>query len=229
MPTYAGHRYYILFIDDYTRYTSVWVLPDKKSKTCTSAYQSFRARVDSMGYEAKRFRCDNGRGEYGNKTFRQVLTARGTTYKLCPPYAHQKNGVAERMIQTFTEKARSMMIDSQAPLVYWGEPVNTAVYLHQRSPNEGLKKRDNCDGYQAPYPTPYEMLQAFGKPTHDNDGNEISYKAPLYHLRRISSCASRLIPTPPRHGKFSTRSKPCMMVGYVHNSTTLCRIWDPAF
>jgi len=182
-----------------------------------------------MGYEAKRFRCDNGRGEYGNKTFRQVLTARGTTYKLCPPYAHQKNGVAERMIQTFTEKARSMMIDSQAPLVYWGEPVNTAVYLHQRSPNEGLKKRDNCDGYQAPYPTPYEMLQAFGKPTHDNDGNEISYKAPLYHLRRISSCASRLIPTPPRHGKFSTRSKPCMMVGYVHNSTTLCRIWDPAF
>jgi len=43
MPTTAGHRYYILFIDDYTRYTSVWVLPDKESKTCTSAYQSFQA------------------------------------------------------------------------------------------------------------------------------------------------------------------------------------------
>jgi len=42
-PTSAGHRYYILFIDYYTRYTSVWVLPDKKSKTCTSAYQSFQA------------------------------------------------------------------------------------------------------------------------------------------------------------------------------------------
>jgi len=34
-PTSAGHRYYILFINDYTRYTSVWVLPDKKSNTCT--------------------------------------------------------------------------------------------------------------------------------------------------------------------------------------------------
>ena len=39
-PTSASHRYYILFIDDYTRYTFVWVLPDKKSKTCISAYHT---------------------------------------------------------------------------------------------------------------------------------------------------------------------------------------------
>jgi len=131
-PTSAGHRYYIIFIDDYTRYTSVCVLPDKKSKKCTSAYQSFQAPVDSMGYEVKRFRCDNGRGEYdNNNTFRLVHAARGTTYEPCPPYAHHKNRVAEHMIQTITEKAQSMMIDSQAPLVFWREAVNTAVYLHQ--------------------------------------------------------------------------------------------------
>jgi len=40
MPTSAGPRYYILFIDDYTRCTFVWVLPDKKSKTCTTAYDT---------------------------------------------------------------------------------------------------------------------------------------------------------------------------------------------
>jgi len=37
-PNSASHRYYILFIDDYTRYTFVWILQDKKSTTCTSAY-----------------------------------------------------------------------------------------------------------------------------------------------------------------------------------------------
>jgi len=116
--TSAGHRYYILFIDDYTHYTSDWVPSDKKSKTCTSAYQSFQARVDSMGNAVKRFRCDNSHGECDNKTFRLVLAAHGTTYEPCPPYAHHKNGVAEGMIQTITEKARSMMIDSQAPLVF---------------------------------------------------------------------------------------------------------------
>jgi hypothetical protein len=182
-----------------------------------------------MGYEVKPYRCDKGRGEYDNKTFRQVLAARGTTYAPCPPYAHQENGVAEHMIQTITEKARSMTIDSQAPLVFWGEAVNTAVYLHQRTPNEGLTKRHDHNGYQAPYPTPYEMLQAFGKPTHDNDGKEISYKAPLHHLRRFGWYTSRLIPEPQRDGKFSARSQTCMMVGYVYDSTTLWRIWDPAF
>jgi len=99
-----------------------------------------------MEYKVKRFQCDNGCGEYDNKTFRQVLAARGTIYTPCPPYAQHKNGVAERMIQTITEKARSMMIDSQAPLVFWGEAVNTAVYLHQRTPNEDLTKRDDRDG-----------------------------------------------------------------------------------
>jgi hypothetical protein len=133
------------------------------------------------------------------------------------------------MIQAITAKARSMMIDSQAPLVFWGEAVNTAVYLHQRTPNKGVTKRDDRDGYQAPYPTPYEMLQAFGKPTQDTDGNEISYKAPLHHIRQLDCYASRLIPVPQRHGKVSPRYKPCMMVGYVHDSTTLWTIWDPPF
>jgi hypothetical protein len=84
-----------------------------------------------MGYEVKRFRCDNGHGEYDNKTFRLVLAACGTIYEPCPPYAHHKNGMAEHMIQTITEKSCSMIIDSQAPVVFSGEAVNTTVYLHQ--------------------------------------------------------------------------------------------------
>jgi hypothetical protein len=67
MPTSAGHRNNILFIDDYIRYTSVLVIPDKKSKTCTSAYQSFQTQGDYMRYEVKRFRCDTGRREYNNQ------------------------------------------------------------------------------------------------------------------------------------------------------------------
>jgi hypothetical protein len=59
-----------------------------------------------------------------------------------------------------------MMIDSQEPHILWGETVNAAVYLHQRTPNEGLTNRDDRIGYHAPYPTPYEMLQAYGKPFH---------------------------------------------------------------
>ena len=72
------------------------------------------------------------------------------------------------MIQKITEKARAMMLDSQAPIVFWGGAVNTAAYLHQRTPNEGLRRE------QRQYLTPYEMLHAHGKPISDSDGNEIS-------------------------------------------------------
>jgi len=111
-----------------------------------------------MGYEIKRFRSKNGQGEYDNTTLQYVLVAHVTTYKLCPPHAHHNNRVAERMIRTITEKARAMIIDSQAPVQFWGEAVNTAVNLHQRSPNEGLKVKNVRDGYQAPYETPYKIL-----------------------------------------------------------------------
>jgi hypothetical protein len=85
--TLGDNQYYILFIDHYTRCTSGWLLRNKQSKTCTSVNQSFQARVDSMGYEFKRFWCDNRWGEYDNKTFRYGLVACGTTYEQDLPYA----------------------------------------------------------------------------------------------------------------------------------------------
>jgi hypothetical protein len=66
-----------------------------------------------MGYEIKRLQCVNEQGEYDNNIFRYVP---GTTYEPCPPYANHENGVVKRMIRTITEKARAMMIDSQAPV-----------------------------------------------------------------------------------------------------------------
>jgi len=59
-PTFGDNRYYILLIDDCTRYTDGWLLPNRRAESCTSAYQSFQARVDPMGYEIKRLWCDNG-------------------------------------------------------------------------------------------------------------------------------------------------------------------------
>jgi hypothetical protein len=76
------------------------------------------------------------------------------------------------MFHTINEKAPAMMIDSQAPIRFWGETFYTAVYLRQRSPNEGVKRNDR-DGCQQQYEMPYEMLQECGSPTHDVGGNEM--------------------------------------------------------
>jgi len=228
-PTLRDNWYYVLLIDDYTRYTSVWLLPNKKCETCTCTNLSFQAQVDSMGYKLKEFRCRIARGEYDNKTFQYILAAGGTTYKPCPPYAHHENSVAKHVVQTITEMAWAMMIDSQAPIQFWGEAVNAAVYLHQWSPNEGLKRND-CDGLHAPHEMPHEMLHGFGKLTHNADGNESSYQVSLHNIRLFGSYTSGLIPKAERHqGMFGTRSKPCMMVGYTHDAKMMWRIWDSEF
>jgi hypothetical protein len=71
------------------------------------------------------------------------------------------------MIRTITEKARAMILDSQAPLKFWGEAVNPAVYLDYCMLNNGLTERDYCNGVKAPYDMPYTMLHSYGKPEFD--------------------------------------------------------------
>jgi len=74
------------------------------------------------------------------------------------------------------------------------------------------------------------MLHGFGKPMHNAEGNKIFYQASLHNLRRFGCYASRLNPEVQRcQGKLGPRSKPCIVVGYTHDSKTLWRIWDPQF
>jgi len=99
---FTSHRYYIVFINDHTPYTFVWVVLEKMTETCIAAYQSSYARVDLKGYKVKRFRCDNSNGQHDNETSRLVLTARGTTYEHCPPNVYYKAGVPEHVIPSIT-------------------------------------------------------------------------------------------------------------------------------
>jgi hypothetical protein len=72
-PSAGGAQYFIVYIDDYSRHAEITVLPDKRAETCTAAFQWFQAKVDGWGYDIRRFRSDNGSGEYNNKTFCGIL------------------------------------------------------------------------------------------------------------------------------------------------------------
>ena len=45
----GGASHFIVFIDDYTRYTTVYFLENKRSGTCVSVFQHFQAKLDSWG------------------------------------------------------------------------------------------------------------------------------------------------------------------------------------
>ena len=154
-----------------------------------------------------------------------------TTYEPCPPYAHCKRIVLPNgSLESSPEKKSLGSRRCAGSSGVLGEAVNIANCLLRMTPNNGLIKRDDRDGYKAPYDSPHEMLHAYGKPKRDAEGKDISYKAPTHHLRRLGCHASKLIPEAQRSSKFGPKSKlGCMMVRDMHDSTTTWRIWNPEF
>jgi len=77
------------------------------------------------------------------------------------------------------------------------------------------------------------MLQSYGnpelgKPHDDPTHKQINYKALLHHLYQFGCYGHSLISEKQTTDqKLKESAKPCMMVSYVHDSTTLWRIFDP--
>jgi len=96
-----------------------------------------------------------------------------------------------------------MMLDANVPIAFWPEAIRMACYLHRRSPTSNLT--DNRSPYEALYGT---ILK-------------------IGHSRRFGCRLYKHIPPAQRmEKKFGNRSSMCMMLGYVHNTTKIWRIWD---
>jgi hypothetical protein len=93
----------------------------------------------------------------------------------------------------------------------------TAAYLHRRTPSRALGSK-----------TPWELLHSHIR--KKNGDAEPVGPPPIHHLRRFGCLVHKRIPEEQRTDKkLGDRSKHAMMVGYVHNSTSMWRIWDPDF
>jgi hypothetical protein len=54
------------------------------------------------------------------------------------PYTQQQNEVAERRNQTLLEMVRSMMVQANLPITFWGDALLTAVYILNRVPSKSV-------------------------------------------------------------------------------------------
>lgn len=126
----GGARYFITFIDDYSRYTFVYFL-----KTRDQVFEIFKDFVTFVEKQcekkSKTIRSDNGR-EYLSREFEYFLTANGIKRQLSVAYTPQQNGVAERANRTLVEMARSMLVHSDMDKSFWAEAIRTAAYSRNR-------------------------------------------------------------------------------------------------
>lgn len=132
--TPGGNQYFILFIDDYTRYISVKLMKNKSS--VKQQIMNYCNLVHTQhGRWPKAIHSDNTAEYEGTRNW---LDERGIELKTSAPYSPQQNGVSERMNWTLPDLARAMRIEKRLPETLWGEAVLHAAWIRNRSPTATL-------------------------------------------------------------------------------------------
>ncbi|KAG9449432.1 hypothetical protein H6P81_009397 [Aristolochia fimbriata] len=105
-----GQKYFITFIDDYSRYMYLYMLHTKNE--ALDAFKVFKAEVEKQsGKQIKIVRTDRGGEYYGRYTesgqaqgpFARFLQDNGIVPQYTMPGSPDQNGVAERRIQTLLD------------------------------------------------------------------------------------------------------------------------------
>ncbi len=214
VPSLGGSRYFVTFIDDFSRWTSLYTMIAKlETFDCSKKYHAHAerhtgAKIGSVNVirrsrktaeELKALRTDNG-GEYLSNAFKSYLQQHGIQHQLTVTYTPQQNGVAERMNRTLVDCVRSLLQTAKLEKKFWAEALSTAVYVRNRVTSSSLPRNI----------TPYHLWKG--------NSPDLSY------FRVFGSKCWYVVPKN-KVRKLDARSKEGLMMGYSSQSKGY-KIWD---
>ncbi|CAI5527302.1 unnamed protein product [Closterium sp. Naga37s-1] len=125
-------RYFLLVVDDYTRYTTIFPLrtkgevPDVLIPWIRAARLQLRERFGT-DFPVLRLHSDRG-GEFASDFLRDFCRGKGIRQTFTLPASPQQNGIAERRIGLVMEVARTSMVRAAAPHFLWPFAVRYAAH-----------------------------------------------------------------------------------------------------
>ena len=189
LPVQSRHhaRYWITFIDDYSRY---WVVyPLKQKNGAFSAFKSFVALAENqLNCKVKVIRDDKG-GEYVSTEWKDFCTARGIQRQHTVRAEPHQNGVAERANHMLIEGIISLLNESKLPSSFWWDALATFVHVYNRSSTSA-----NSDSI-----TPFELWH--------------KSKPDISHFR-IFSCTSFIHIKKDKRKQLQSHTQKCVFIGY---------------
>ncbi|CAI7779827.1 unnamed protein product [Closterium sp. NIES-54] len=138
-----GHeRYFLLVVDDYSRYTTVFPLRRKGEVTEVLIDWMRGARrqlSESFGSDLPVLRLHSDRGgEFSSDLLRAFNRAEGIRQTFTLPASPVQNGIAERRIGMVMDVARTSMIHAAAPHFLWSFAVQYAAHQINLQPRVSL-------------------------------------------------------------------------------------------
>ena len=185
--SFTGFKYFISFVDDYSRYAWFYPLKNRSAAEVESVLKLFLQEVKLRHKgEVKVLRTDNAK-EFVSVLYESALKESNIVHELTPPYTPEYNGIAERINRTIVESIRSLLFQSGLSYGFWVESLDFACYIYNRLSHKSNAKL-----------TPFELL--FG------------IKPDLGHFRVFGCQAWRKIET--NNKKFESRAQECILIGY---------------
>ncbi|KAI0994036.1 hypothetical protein K3495_g14147 [Podosphaera aphanis] len=182
-----GTRYWVTFIDDYTRWAEA--VPIRQKSDFFSEFKSFLARFERPERRCHRIRFDDS-GEARLTEFREFCVDRGITAEVSTTEQHQQNAIAEVFNRIYMDKLQPTIIDSGLDMKWWPEVLGSMVHIRNRCPIEIKGSKT----------TPYELW--YGD------------KSDLSHLRIIGSKCWSLKSSKNRKKLVHEKAKECRLLGY---------------
>ena len=189
----SGAKYFILFLDDYSRYT--WFYPLQTKDQALPAFKKFKLQVENQ-FDAK-IKClqsDNG-GEF--RSFKTFLQQTSIFHRFSCPYNSAQNGRVERKHRHVVETGLALLAHASLPMEFWQYAFQIATFLINRMPSKVLQNN-------SPYFTLFQ-------------------KVPDYKSLRVFGCLCYPFIRPYNSHKLQYRSVQSLFLGYsLHNKGFLC-------
>ncbi len=190
MESLGGKKYFMVVVDDFSRYTWVAFLREK-----SKAFNEFlnickRIQVEK-DLTIKRIQSDHGR-EFENHKFSNWCEELGVKHEFSAPKTPQQNGVAERKNRTLLNMATTMLSSKNIAKRFWAEAISIACYVSNRVYlRPGTSK------------TPYELW---------------SGKKPTIKYFKVFGSTCYVLRDREHLGKFDEKSDEAMLLGYSTTS-----------